>query len=234
MINWLHAEIQVRRLKRGIRAGEWERLLLMQCTFAPLSQCTKMLLAVHSFPHRKPLQREGKAWITLRTVVWPGAAVAKETRTNDLGKIPWNWLRGRRLWTVGYRRGTKRNGYRKRIGRFNWFRNVNHNLSSSRHAWVMKMRSSSKWTEDASERRCDMKVRPCGMMRIAKFRWPSRDSILHLEQFELLRRVDETRMIRLILSLCEAVMKKIWIQRRLWRRGHVFGRSRSSFRSVSV
>lgn len=45
-----------------------------------------------------------------------------------------------------------------------------------------------------------MNGRPCGIMRIAKFRWPSRDSS-RLEQFGLSMRVDETKMIRSIFSL---------------------------------
>lgn len=65
----------------------------------------------------------------------------------------------------------------------------------------MVMGSSREWTEDASERRCDMKGRPCGMMRIAKFKWPSRDRSSRLEQLVFSRRVDETRIMRSIFSL---------------------------------
>ncbi len=53
IINWSHAEIQIRRLSSGMRAREWERPLLMQWTVASLSQCTRMLRDVQFFPHNE-------------------------------------------------------------------------------------------------------------------------------------------------------------------------------------
>lgn len=40
-----------------------------------------------------------------------------------------------------------------------------------------------------------MKGQPCGIMRIAKFKWPSRGRSSRLEQIRLSMRVNETRII---------------------------------------
>lgn len=86
---------------------------------------------------------------------------------------------------------------------FNCLRKIIHSFSSSRHELVRDIWSStsSMTTEDARERRCEMKGHPCGIMRIAKFRWPSRQRSSRLEQFQLSSNVDETRIILLIFSL---------------------------------
>ncbi len=59
MMNWSQAEIQVKRLNRGVSMGEWERDLLTQCTVASLSQWIRMLVADHSLPHRKAAMTMG-------------------------------------------------------------------------------------------------------------------------------------------------------------------------------
>lgn len=46
-----------------------------------------------------------------------------------------------------------------------------------------------------------MKGRPCGMMRIAKFKCPSRVRSSSFEQLDFSRKVEETRIIRSIFSL---------------------------------
>ncbi len=55
--------------------------------------------------------------------------------------------------------------------------------------------------EDARVRRCEMKGRPCGMMRIAKFKWPRTDSSSRLEQVGFAARVDATKIILSIFFL---------------------------------
>ncbi len=55
--------------------------------------------------------------------------------------------------------------------------------------------------EDARVRRCEMKGRPCGMMRIAKFKWPRTDNSSHLEQVGFAVRVDATKIVLSIFSL---------------------------------
>ncbi len=55
--------------------------------------------------------------------------------------------------------------------------------------------------EDARVRRCEMKGRPCGMMRMAKFKWPRTDSSSRLEQIGFAARVDATKIILSIFSL---------------------------------
>ncbi len=55
--------------------------------------------------------------------------------------------------------------------------------------------------EDARVRRCEMKGRPCGMMRIAKFKWARMDSSSYLGQVGFAARVDATKIILSIFSL---------------------------------
>ncbi len=55
--------------------------------------------------------------------------------------------------------------------------------------------------EDARVRRCEMKGRPCGMMRMAKFKWPRTDNSSRLEQVGFAARVDATKIILSIFSL---------------------------------
>ncbi len=55
--------------------------------------------------------------------------------------------------------------------------------------------------EDARVRRCEMKGRPCGMMRIAKFKWPRTDNSSRLEQVGFAARVDATKIILSFFSL---------------------------------
>ncbi len=75
-----------------------------------------------------------------------------------------------------------------------------HNLSSSQHPWDREIRSSSARADEASTRRCEIKGRPWGMMRIAKFKCPSSDRSSCLRQQRLLTRVAATRIILSIFS----------------------------------
>ncbi len=89
----------------------------------------------------------------------------------------------------------------KRERPFHCLRNMVHNLSLSRHSWDREIRTSSAWADEASTRRCEIKGRPWGMMRIAKFKCPSSDRSSRLRQQQLLIRVAATRIILSIFFL---------------------------------
>ncbi len=91
-------------------------------------------------------------------------------------------------------------GYYRR-GKRHCLRNMVHNLSSSRHPWEREIRSSSTRADEASTRRCEIKGRPWGMMRLAKFKCLSSDRSSRLRQQRLLTRVAATRIILSIFSL---------------------------------
>ncbi len=50
-MNWLQADVQIKRLKKGIISVELDLPLFMQWTAAELSQWKWMLLEAHSFQH---------------------------------------------------------------------------------------------------------------------------------------------------------------------------------------
>ncbi len=88
----------------------------------------------------------------------------------------------------------------KRERPFHCLRNMIHSLSSSRHSREREIRSSSAWAEKANKRRCEIKGRPWGMMRMAKFKCRSSDRRSCLQQHWLSMRVEATRIILSIFS----------------------------------
>ncbi len=88
----------------------------------------------------------------------------------------------------------------KRERPFHCLRNMIHSLSSSRHSREREIRSSSAWAEEVSKRRCEIKGRPWGMMRMAKFKCPSSDRRSRLQQHWLSMRVEATWIILSIFS----------------------------------
>ncbi len=137
-------------------------------------------------------------------------------RTSVLGKIPHSRWRGRRRWIIGCRLGKISSSYKRRIIRSNVWKKDIHRLSSLQHESVRAIWSSRAWVEDARVRRCEMKGWPCGMMRIAKFKWPRTDNSSRLEQVGFAARVDATKIILFFFDQKKKKMiKKRWSKNRL-------------------
>ncbi len=98
----------------------------------------------------------------------------------------------------------------KRERPFHCLRNMIHSLSSSRHSREREIRSSSAWADEASKRRCEIKGRPWGMMRMAKFKCPSNDRRSRLQQHWLSMRVEATRIILSTSAPAKICARMLW------------------------